>query len=138
VKKLATIATSLLFSVGTMVAPVPASTGDATNLADYTKHAADCLALLFTDPQAHAEQCGGPNFVVPDPPNGSTGFAPCRNIAAIDPLGIDGVQYELEASPGPVCCNISLAAPTSWEPLGSKSLVWGEPASIEVVATPCQ
>jgi len=135
-KQFAIIAIGVMFSGGAMVAPVLASTSDAMNLPDYTKHAADCLALLFTDPKAHAEQCGGPNFVVPDPPHGSTGYKNCH-IAAIDAFGIEGVQYKLEASPGPTCCNISLAAPTSWEPLGDNSLVWEQPASTEMRVSVC-
>ena len=137
-KQLATIASSLLFSGCAMIAPALAATGGTTSVQDYSQHAADCLALLFTDPKAHAEQCGGPNFVVPDPPSGSTGFASCRNVAEIDPFGIDGVQYELVAYPALGCCPIgSLTAPAQWQPLGSKSLVWNEPVSLEVVATNC-
>jgi hypothetical protein len=137
VRKLGTMIVGLLFGGGAVIAPAMATTGDTTSWEDYSKHAADCLALLFTDPKAHAEHCGGPNFVVPDPPHGSTGFAPACNVVEIDPFGIDGVQYQLEASPLPYCCNASLMTPAQWGPLGGKSLVWGESASRGVVVAVC-
>jgi hypothetical protein len=121
------IVTGLALGCSAMVAPTLATTtGGATNNAgDYSKHAMDCLALLFTDPKAHDEQCGGPNFIVPDPPHGTTGFAPACNVVEIDPFGIDGVQYRLVAS---TCCGYGSISPSQWQPLGTDILVWGEPA----------
>jgi len=130
-KKFASIAFGALFSGSAMIAPALATTTDATNTPDYTKHAADCLALLFTNPKAHAEQCGGPNFVVPDPPHGSTGFQSC-GVAEIDPFGIDGTQYQLVAQS--YCCG-SLS-PDQWQPLGTDMLVWNERA-MRIAVTAC-
>jgi len=118
------VAVALIFSGTALVAPALATTGSAgsTDPSAYSQHAADCLALLFTDPKAHAEQCGGPNFVVPDPPHGTTGYSSCR-AAEIDPFGIDGVQYKLVAN---TCCGS--VSPDQWQPLGTDLLVWDEQA----------
>src|SRR4051794_37596082 len=101
-KKLIAIAATVALSAAGQIAPALATTsGDTSN---YGQHALDCLGLLFSDPKAHAEQCGGPNFVLPDPPHGSTGFAACGNVVEIDPFGIDGIQYKLVAYPSPIYC----------------------------------
>jgi len=119
------VAVALIFSGTALVAPALATTSTASSndAGGYGQHAADCLALLFTDPKAHAEQCGGPNFNLPDPPHSSTGFRSC-NEAEIDPFGIDGVQYKPVANN---CCYGSVS-PDQWQPLGTNVLVWGEQA----------
>ena len=119
------VAVALIFSGTAIVAPALATTSDASsnNSGGYAQHAADCLALLFTDPKAHAEECGGPTFNLPDPPHGSTGFQSC-GVAEIDPFGIDGTQYPLVAVS--YCC--SSISPDNWQPLGADMLVWNEPA----------
>lgn len=84
---------------GTMaVAPVLADTGGSTTSNTTTlQHDLDCLALLFTNPAKHAQECGGPNFN-PAPPPSSGGFgAACQQITAIDPFDVTGVQYKTDA-----------------------------------------
>jgi hypothetical protein len=130
-KKLAAVITSIAFGGAAMIAPALATTSASTDTGDYSKHAADCLALLFTNPKAHAEQCGGPNFVVPEPPHGSTGSTSVCNQAEIDPFGIDGVQYKLVAQSN--CC-IGSVSPDQWQPLGTDRLVWNEEATRIAVA----
>jgi len=121
-KKLAMVL-AVAFTGTAMVAPALATTGSSNDSGGYTQHAADCLALLFTDPKAHAEQCGGPNFNVPDPPHGSTGFKSC-GVAEIDPFGIDGVQYKQVA----VSCCYGSVDLDQWQPLQTDVLVWGDRA----------
>jgi hypothetical protein len=95
-----------------MVAPVLATT--ETSSTNAVQHQADCLALLFTNPKAHAEQCGGPYTNLPAPVHGTTGFGPGCNVGSINEIGPDG-RIVLVA--GSLCCGSccgSEISPNSW------------------------
>src|SRR4051812_44634914 len=86
------LAAGVLLGLAGLVGPALAITETATP--SYLQHQADCLALLFTNPKAHQEQCGGP-FTVPPPPNGSTGYRERCQYGEIDTLKAYGTRFDV-------------------------------------------
>lgn len=100
-KRLIALVTGSLLGCASLLGPAVAATDDTTPT--YTQHQADCLALLFTDPKAHAEQCGGP-FTPAPPPHGSSGSGtPTCQTGDISPLIVPWSRPVLVAGPEP--CN---------------------------------
>ena len=129
--RLTAFAGAITLAAGAITAPVSAATTANPTGDDYIKSAAECLVLLFTNPQERAAKCGTPD-VLPPPPSGSTGFARTCHFAEIDPFGIDGVQYQVA---GPSSCCTSSLMPTELDRLHPASgLVWTIPASRAVLA----
>lgn len=80
------------------VAPVLAdagSTGTSSNTSGF-QHAADCLALLFTNPKLHAQECGGPTFTPAPAPNAGGDGSTC-NVGEIVPFDITGARMKSDA-----------------------------------------
>ncbi|HVW69666.1 MAG TPA: hypothetical protein VHB68_11860 [Steroidobacteraceae bacterium] len=113
-RSLVAAAASVAFACAMMVAPALADTTPTDpnnpNSPSYLQHAADCLALLFTNPKLHDQECGGPFHDLAQPPSGTTGYgSPC--IGQISPQDIeDGVVLVA----GGCCASLSAPANDFW------------------------
>lgn len=97
------------------VAPVLAVSSDTGTTSSNTsslQHDLDCLALLFTNPVKHAQECGGPNFN-PAPPPSSGGFGPVCYTGEITPFDITGepVKSDAETLVAYNCCYGEITTP---------------------------
>jgi len=89
VKRFLALISSSTLVCAMSVAPVLADTGTTSTSTDTSvQHTLDCLALLFTDPAKHAQECGGPGFTpAPSPTSGGDGACLTGEIVPFDSLG---------------------------------------------------
>lgn len=130
--RLIAIASGLAAASSMFVTPSMA----ANDTGSYTQHQTDCLGLLFSDPKAHAEQCGGP-FTVPQtwtPTSGYGSGGGCATVSEIAPIVIDGVTATVRSDEYRVaittCCH-----PVAWKRWTDPS---GNPIPLLVAGDPCE
>lgn len=107
------------FAAGSLlVTPVLAATDTTTtttnSTSDTIQHEIDCFGLLFSDPAAHAAQCGGP-FNPGSPPHASGGSGPGCTIGEVAPMQIPGLPVVASDADvlvaGNPCCAEFLTTP---------------------------
>lgn len=131
-------------TAGSMLSTSAMATTDA---GAYGQHETDCLKLLFSDPAAHAAQCGGP-FTVPASPSWiptSGSGSSCPQVGEVSPsqMGLPAIlersDVYLVALPEPRPCGGCLgelttrpgSAPDIFDALGTRQriLVASEPCN---------
>jgi hypothetical protein len=114
VKRLVAILSSSTLICAMSIVPVFADTGTTSNTSSF-QHAADCFALLFTDPAKHATECGGPTFTPAAAPNAGGDGNACTT-GEIVPFDITGTPMKsdadmLVAQSDPCCPRSELTVP---------------------------
>ncbi|HVW69665.1 MAG TPA: hypothetical protein VHB68_11855 [Steroidobacteraceae bacterium] len=121
-KNLVALAAGTLMASAMLAVPVYATTDTTTSDTSYGQHAADCLALLFTNPKLHEEECGGPYHDMQAPPSGTTGYGPPCHEAAIDGYDIYGDAVLVAGPSG--CCYGALDAPQGGPLRSTFDAIW--------------